>query len=100
MALRALFEPGAWPSCSNNLIYLSVLLPARRKAITSLAIGSWLAGWVLIAAPGPISGVLHSGLFVCVVAITVMQRAPAHMRRSGEAEPTRPAPLRRLTSPT
>lgn len=68
LAFRALLEPGAWPSYSNALIVLAVLLPARRRPLMGLAVGSWLAGWLLIATPGPVTGALHSGLLVGLVA--------------------------------
>ncbi len=67
LAFRALLEPGAWPSYSNNLVVLAVLLPARRGPMAGLAVASWLAGWLLIASPGLLSGVLHSALLLALV---------------------------------
>ena len=90
LAFRAFLEPGAWASYSNNLIVLSVLLTARRGPMAGLAIGSWLAGWVLMAFPGPVTGILHSGLLVALIVVAVLPRhgpVQSESRYSGAGSP-------------
>ena len=77
LAFRAFLEPGAWPSYSNALVVLVLLLPGRRVPLGFLAVGSWLAGWLLIASPGLVSGLLHSGLLLALVAAAALLRQEA-----------------------
>ena len=75
LAFRAVLEPGAWPSYSVCVIALTLLLPTRRGQSTSLAAFSWLVGWLLIAQPNAVTGVLHAGLLMALILLSI-HRSP------------------------